>query len=99
MNETERKLLEAMAREKPLGLPSADNSPTEGSSWQAGQADSDEEGLMGREMPGSAAVGSESLTDVLSGEQPIGEKEISEAMAVLEKYKWIWTRGRTRRGL
>ena len=87
MNETERKLLEAMAREKPLGLPSADSSPTEGSSWQAGQADPDEEGLMGREMPGSAAVGSESLTDALSGESPIGEKEISEAMAILEKYK------------
>lgn len=27
------------------------------------------------------------MTDVLSGEQPIGEKKISEAMAVLEKYK------------
>ena len=39
------------------------------------------------ELPGSAAEGSESLTDVLSGEQPIGEKEISEAMAILEKYK------------
>ena len=28
-----------------------------------------------------------SLAGVLDGEQPIGEKEISEAMAVLEKYK------------
>ena len=83
----ERKLLEAMSREEPLSLPAADSSPTEGSLWQAGQANLDEEGLMGRQMPGSAAEGSESLTDVLSGEQPIGEKEISEAMAVLEKYK------------
>ena len=87
MNEMERKLLEAMSREEPLSLPAADSSPTEGSLWQAGQANLDEEGLMGRQMPGSAAEGSESLTDVLSGEQPIGEKEISEAMAVLEKYK------------
>ena len=83
----ERKLLEAMSREEPLSLPAADSSPTEGSLWQAGQANLDEEGLMGRQMPGSATEDGESLAGVLDSEPAIGEKEISEAMAVLEKYK------------
>ncbi len=87
MNEMERKLLEAMSREEPLSLPAADSSPTEGSLWQAGQANLDEEGLMGRQMPGSATEDGESLAGVLDSEPAIGEKEISEAMAVLEKYK------------
>ena len=39
------------------------------------------------DLTADESPGGESLTDVLSGEQPIGEKEISEAMAVLEKYK------------
>ena len=71
MSETEKKLLEAMAGE---GF---------------GDRARGLQGVPGgpEELPGSAAEGSESLTDVLSGEQPIGEKEISEAMAILEKYK------------
>ena len=39
------------------------------------------------DLTADESPGGESLTDALSGEQPIGEKEISEAMAVLEKYK------------
>mgnify|MGYP000110957208 FL=1 len=42
---------------------------------------------MGRQMPGSATEDGESLAGVLDSEPAIGEKEISEAMAVLEKYK------------
>ena len=75
MSETEKKLLEAMAGE--------------GFGDRAHGLQGLATGVPGgpEELPGSAAEGSESLTDVLSGEQPIGEKEISEAMAVLEKYK------------
>ena len=73
MSETEKKMLEAMAGE--------------GFGDRAHGLQGLAAGVPGgpEELPGSAAVGSESLTDVLSGEQPIGEKEISEAMAVLEK--------------
>ncbi len=75
MSETEKKLLEAMAGE--------------GFGNRAHGLQGLAAGVPGgpEELPGSAAEGSESLTDVLSGEQPIGEKEISEAMAILEKYK------------
>ena len=75
MSETEKKLLEAMAGE---GF----GNRTHGLQGLAAGVPGGPE-----ELQGSAAEGSESLTDVLSGEQPIGEKEISEAMAILEKYK------------